>query len=60
MMDMLNSLVVRVMGANINRRTVENVQAAGLYVESVEDLRRGIFKLIVARVGNGPALGGPA
>ena len=60
MMDMLNSLVVRVMGANINRRTVENVQAAGLYVESVEDLRRGIFKLIVARVGNGTDLGGPA
>ncbi len=51
MMDMLNPLVVRVMGANINRRTVENVRAAGLHVESVEDLRRGIFKLIVARVG---------
>jgi phosphatidylethanolamine/phosphatidyl-N-methylethanolamine N-methyltransferase len=54
MMDILNPLVVRVMGANINRRTVENVRAAGLHVESVEDLRRGIFsifKLIVARVG---------
>ncbi|MBM2848741.1 MAG: methyltransferase 11 protein [Anaerolineales bacterium] len=60
MMDMLNPLVVRVMGANINRRTVENVRAAGLHVESVEDLRRGIFKLIVARVGNGTDLGGPA
>jgi len=51
LMDMLNPLVVRMMGANINRRTVENVRAAGLHVESVEELRRGIFKLIAARVG---------
>jgi len=60
LMNFVNPLVVWLMGANINRRTVENVQAAGLYVESVEDLRRGIFKLIVARVGNGTDLGGPA
>jgi hypothetical protein len=61
LMDFINPLVVRVMGANINRRTVENVQAAGLQIESVEDLGMGgIFKLIVARVGNGTDLGGPA
>lgn len=48
-MDALNPLVVRMVGANINRRTVENVRRAGLVVESVEDLGAGdIFKLIVA------------
>jgi ubiquinone/menaquinone biosynthesis C-methylase UbiE len=61
LMDFVNPLVVWLMGANINRRTVENVQAAGLQIESVEDLGMGgIFKLIVARVGNGTDLGGPA
>ena len=51
LMDLLNPLVVRMMGANINRRTVENVQKAGLVVEQVENLGMGgIVKLIVARV----------
>jgi ubiquinone/menaquinone biosynthesis C-methylase UbiE len=50
-MDGLNPLVVRVMGANINRRTVENVQKAGWSIEQAEDLGMGgIFKLIIARV----------
>lgn len=49
-MDVLNPLVVRVMGANINRRTMENVWASGLHIESVEDLGMGgIFKFIVAQ-----------
>jgi hypothetical protein len=49
-MDTLNPVVVRVTGANINRRTVENVRRAGLVVERVEDLgMRDIFKLIAAR-----------
>jgi ubiquinone/menaquinone biosynthesis C-methylase UbiE len=50
-MDVLNPLVVRVMGANINRRTVENVQRAGWLIEQAEDLGMGgIVKLILARV----------
>lgn len=50
-MDVLNPLVVRMMGANINRQTVENVRKAGLEIEQVEDLGAGgIFKLIVAHV----------
>ena len=50
-MDLLNPLAVRMMGANINRRTVDNVRLAGLEIERVEDLGMGgIFKLIVARV----------
>ncbi len=49
-MDVLNPLMVRVMGANINRRTLENVQAAGWSIERAEDLGMGgIVRLIVAR-----------
>ena len=50
LMDLLNPIVVRVTGANINRRTVENVSVAGLRIEQVDDLGfNGIFKLIHAR-----------
>ena len=49
-MDTLNPMIVRMMGANINRRTVENVKASGLTIKSVEDLSwGGIFKLIIAQ-----------
>jgi ubiquinone/menaquinone biosynthesis C-methylase UbiE len=44
LMDRLNPLVVRVMGANINRRTIENVQKAGLGVENIEHL--GLMKMV--------------
>ncbi len=50
MMDILAPLVVRLNGANINRRTIENVRIAGLHIERVKDLdRMGMFKLIFAR-----------
>jgi len=50
LMDVLNPLM-RLMGPDINRRTLDNVRAAGLEIEHVEDLGMGgIFKLIVARV----------
>jgi len=49
LMNLANPLVVRVMGANINRRTVENVIKSGLVLEQVTDLGAGIFKLIEAR-----------
>ncbi len=49
-MNAMNPLAVRMMGANINRRTLENIRAAGLSIESVEDLDKAkIFKRIVAR-----------
>jgi phosphatidylethanolamine/phosphatidyl-N-methylethanolamine N-methyltransferase len=51
LMDALNPLVVRLVGANINRRTVANVEKAGLTLEAVENLGLGdIFRLIMARV----------
>lgn len=48
--DLINPMVVRMMGANINRNTVENIQKAGLAIELDEDLRHGklmIHKLII-------------
>ncbi len=50
LMDLLDPLVVRIVGAHINRRTAENVRRAGLEVERVEKLAPlGLVKLIVAR-----------
>jgi ubiquinone/menaquinone biosynthesis C-methylase UbiE len=49
LMDALNPIVVRITGANINRRTVENVREASLVIDHVEVLGMGgIFKLIIA------------
>ncbi len=49
MMDLMNPLWVRLMGANINRRTIENVRRAGLDIESIEHLGpMKMVKLIVA------------
>jgi hypothetical protein len=50
MMDLISPWVVRLNGANLNRRTIENVRTAGLEIERVEDLDdMGMFKLIHAR-----------
>ena len=44
-------LLVRLWGANVNRRTVEHAEQASLAIERVEDLWRQVVKLIVARPG---------
>jgi len=49
LMNLVNPIVVRAMGPNINRKTVGNVANSGLKVEKVTDLAVGIFKLIEAR-----------
>ena len=49
LMNLINPVMLRMMGANINRRTVETVDSSGLVVERVTDLAVGIFKLIEAR-----------
>lgn len=49
LMDALNPLVVSSVGANINRRTLENIRAAGLRLVHVERLSAfGIFILVEA------------
>ena len=49
LMNLANPLAVRMMGANINRRTADNVARSGLTIQKVTDLGAGIFKLIEAR-----------
>ena len=50
LMDFINPLVVTTMGFNINRRTLENIEKAGLEIERSQDVGLGgIFKTIVAR-----------
>jgi phosphatidylethanolamine/phosphatidyl-N-methylethanolamine N-methyltransferase len=48
-MEMANPLVVRMMGANINRETVEEVRRAGFTELQVEDLWLDIVKRSEAR-----------
>jgi ubiquinone/menaquinone biosynthesis C-methylase UbiE len=49
-MDLLNPIIVRIVGANINRDTVQNVRRSGLDIERIEDLgMSGLVKLIIAR-----------
>lgn len=49
LMDWLNPIARWLFGPNINRRTVDNVKAAGLEVVSVESKGPEILKRIVAR-----------
>lgn len=49
LMNVYNPLVVRMAGANINRRTADNVDKSGLKVKSITNLAAGIFLLIEAR-----------
>ena len=45
-MDMLNPVVVRIVGANINRDTISNIKRAGLNVSVEKDLMMDIVKHI--------------
>jgi len=47
--DVLNPIVVQLVGANLNRRTLDNARLAGLHVRQVEGLAMaGMFKFITA------------
>jgi phosphatidylethanolamine/phosphatidyl-N-methylethanolamine N-methyltransferase len=48
--DVLSFFTSRLFGDHANRRTVENVLAAGLRVERVEKKFFGVFNLIICRV----------
>ncbi len=48
--DLLSPIVVRLVGANLNRRTVDNVRLAGLHVRQIDGLgMAGMYKLISAQ-----------
>ena len=54
-MDVLNPLAVRITGANINRRTAENVRQSGWQLEHVKNMgMKGVFKMLVATNGASP------
>jgi ubiquinone/menaquinone biosynthesis C-methylase UbiE len=48
LMDILNPIPLYLIGSNINRRTVENVKAAGLKIHDLTDVKGKIVKLIIA------------
>jgi hypothetical protein len=46
--DVLNPFVVRMMGANINRRTIDNIKMAGWQIQAERKLSSDIVWLIEA------------
>lgn len=48
-MHLVNPVVVRMMGANIDRETKRNIETAGFCIEEERDLWLDIFKLFIAR-----------
>ncbi len=48
-MDVVNSIVAKNFGPNINRRTVRNIQSAGFNILKEEYLLSTVFRLIVAK-----------
>ncbi len=51
--DVANPVVVRVVGANINRRTLDNIAKAGLRLDRVDDVWRDIVKVVIVRPHQG-------
>ena len=47
--DLLNPLIVRMLGANINRRTIDNIRHAGWRIERIENLSSNIVRWIQAK-----------
>jgi ubiquinone/menaquinone biosynthesis C-methylase UbiE len=46
--DVLNPMIVRMMGANINRRTTDNIRQAGWQIKAEECLSSDIVRMIEA------------
>jgi hypothetical protein len=47
--DIVNQITVRMMGVNINRNTIGNIEMAGLKIVSEQGFFSDIFKLITAK-----------
>lgn len=52
-MDLFNPIMVRISGANMNRRTVDNARLAGFKITTVKPLARGLVRFIVAVADKG-------
>src|SRR5690625_5496538 len=45
MLDLINPLTIRIVGANVNRKTIENIEKAGLKIEQQSNLDRKSTRL---------------
>ncbi|WP_242694643.1 class I SAM-dependent methyltransferase [Pseudogracilibacillus auburnensis] len=46
-LDLMNPLTVRIVGANVNRKTIENIEKAGLRIEQQKYLMTSIMRKII-------------
>jgi len=46
-LDMINPLTVRIVGANVNRKTIENIEKAGLKIEQQDYLMTSIMRKLI-------------
>jgi hypothetical protein len=49
LMDILNPLSLHLIGSNINRKTVENVEKANIKILQVKNVKGNLVKLIIGR-----------
>lgn len=47
MLDLMNPLTVRMIGANVNRKTIENIEKAGLRIDQQKYLMTSIMRKII-------------
>ncbi|SRR5690625_1270587 len=47
MLDLINPLTVRIVGANVNRKTIENIENAGLKIEKQDYLMTSIMRKLI-------------
>jgi hypothetical protein len=47
LMDILNPLSLHLIGSNINRKTVENVEKANIKILQVKNVKGNLVKLII-------------
>lgn len=52
LMDLMNPISVGLMGVNINRRTIENIEAAGLEIVEIDNVIGTLLRFIHAKAGN--------
>ena len=49
--DLINPIIVRMMGANINRKTIDNIKSAGWQIQTTQNLSSDVVRLIEAGTG---------
>ncbi|HLR42482.1 MAG TPA: hypothetical protein VK067_04455 [Pseudogracilibacillus sp.] len=47
MLDLINPFTVRIVGANVNRKTIANIENAGLKIEKQDYLMTSIMRKLI-------------